>query len=70
MQEYAEREVASGAFANMSEVVRAGMRLLMAQRGAAALQRLRLELDPALDELEAGGGRSFDPRAYEPDAFK
>jgi antitoxin ParD1/3/4 len=70
MQEYAEREIATGAFANMSEVVRAGMRLLMEQRGAAALQRLRLDLDPALDELEAGGGRAFDPRAYEPDAFK
>ena len=30
----AEREIATGAFANLSEVVRAGMRKLMEERGA------------------------------------
>jgi len=29
MQEYAEHQLSSGAYANLSEVVRAGMRLLM-----------------------------------------
>jgi antitoxin ParD1/3/4 len=31
MQEFAEREIATGAFANLSEVVRAGMRKLDAR---------------------------------------
>jgi putative addiction module CopG family antidote len=64
MQKYAEREIATGGFVSMSEVVLAGMRLLMEQRGALAFQRLRLEIDPAVDELEAGGGKLFDPSRY------
>ena len=70
MQEFAEGEVASGAYANISEVVRAGMRRLMEERGAAAFQKLRRDLNAAADELEAGGGVAFDPRAYEPGAFE
>lgn len=34
MQDYAQSQIASGAYANLSEVVRAGMRLLMEQDGA------------------------------------
>ncbi len=70
MQEFAEREIATGAYANMSEVVRAGMRKLMEERGAAAFEALKRDLNVAADELERGGGVPFDPRAYEPDAFE
>lgn len=70
MQEFAEREIATGAYANLSEVVRAGMRRLMEERGAAAFQKLKRDLNDAADELEAGGGVPFDPRAYEPRAFE
>jgi antitoxin ParD1/3/4 len=70
MQTYAEREIATGAFANMSEVVRAGMRLLMEQRGAAAFYALRDDLRHQIELAEAGETEEFDPRAFEPDAFK
>jgi antitoxin ParD1/3/4 len=70
MQAFAEREIATGAYANLSEVVRAGMRKLMEERGAAAFLKLKLELEEAADELERGGGVPFDPRAYEPEAFE
>jgi antitoxin ParD1/3/4 len=70
MQEFAEREIAIGAYANLSEVVRAGMRRLMEERGAAAFQTQKRDLNAAADELAAGGGVPFDPRAYQPDAFE
>ena len=70
MQTYAEREIATGAFANMSEVVRAGMRLLMEQRGAAAFYALKDDLEHQIALAEAGETEEFDPRAFEPDAFK
>ena len=70
MQEFAEREIATGAFANLSEVVRAGMRKLMEERGAAAFHALRADLNAAADELERGGGVPFDPHAWEPEAFE
>ena len=54
MQEFAEREIATGAFANLSEVVRAGMRKLMEERGAAAFYALKADLNAAADELERG----------------
>ena len=66
MQDFAEREIATGAFANLSEVVRAGMRKLMEERGAAAFHGLKADLNAAADELEAGGGVPFDPRDWEP----
>jgi len=65
MQDFAEREIATGAFANLSEVVRAGMRKLMEERGAAAFHALKADLNAAADELERGGGVPFDPRAWE-----
>lgn len=64
MQEFAEREIATGAFANLSEVVRAGMRKLMEERGAAAFHAMKADLNTAADELERGGGAPFDPRAW------
>jgi antitoxin ParD1/3/4 len=70
MQDFAEREIATGAFANLSEVVRAGMRKLMEERGAAAFHALRADLNAAADELQRGGGTPFDPRAWEPEAFE
>lgn len=45
MQEYADREVAAGAYSNVSEVVRAGLRRLMEDDGAAAFYRLRRDLE-------------------------
>lgn len=65
MQDFADRLVAQGAYANVSEVVRAGMRRLMEERGAAAFHALKAEIDAAADELERGGGVPFDPRAWE-----
>lgn len=65
MQEFAEREIATGAFANLSEVVRAGMRKLMEERGAAAFHALKADLNTAAGELQRGGGTPFDPRAWE-----
>ena len=68
MQDFADRLVAQGAYANLSEVVRAGMRRLMEERGAAAFHALKAELNAAADELEAGGGTPFDPRTWDTDA--
>lgn len=64
MQDFAERLVAQGAYANLSEVVREGMRRLMDERGAAAFHALKADLDAAADELANGGGVPFDPRAW------
>ena len=50
MQEYAERQVESGVYANLSEVVRAGLRKLMQEDGAAAFYLLRQDLANALAE--------------------
>ena len=70
MQDYAQSQIKSGAYANLSEVVRAGLRLLMEKEGARQFYHLRGELEEALQEAEQGGFASFDARAYEPDAFK
>lgn len=50
MQEYAERQVAAGVYANLSEVVRAGLRRLMEEDGAVAFYLLRRELAEAAAE--------------------
>lgn len=65
MQEFADRLVAQGAYANLSEVVREGMRRLMDERGAAAYHALKADLNAAADELDRGDGVPFDPRAWE-----
>jgi antitoxin ParD1/3/4 len=50
MQEYAERQVNAGVYANLSEVVRAGLRKLMEEDGATAFYLLRRELTEAATE--------------------
>jgi antitoxin ParD1/3/4 len=55
MQDYVERQVASGSYANVSEVVRAGLRRLMEDDGAAAFYRLRRELQDRMAEPPVEG---------------
>ena len=52
MQDYAERQVKVGAYANVSEVVRAGMRKLMDEDGSAAFYALKQSLEEALASPE------------------
>jgi antitoxin ParD1/3/4 len=70
MQDYAETLIKSGAYANLSEVVRAGMRGLMERDGARQFYALKAELEAAAQEVENGDYIDFDPRAFEPDAFR
>jgi antitoxin ParD1/3/4 len=70
MQEFAEREIATGAFANLSEVVRAGMRKLMEERGAAAFHALKADLEEQIALSEAGETVEFDPRAWGSDTSR
>jgi len=70
MQNYAEGQIKSGAYANLSEVVRAGMRLLMEKDGARQFYALKADLEQATAEAEAGRFDVFDAEAFEPDAFK
>ena len=70
MQDYADRQIQSGAYANLSEIVRAGMRTLMEKDRARAFLALKAELEQAVAEAERGEYEEFDPVAYEPDAFR
>mgnify|MGYP002382376565 CR=1 FL=1 len=70
MQEFADRLVAQGVYANLSEVVRDGMRRMMEERGAAAFNALKADLGEQVRQTEAGLAKPFDPRAFEPRAFK
>ena len=70
MQEYAEAQIRSGAYANLSEIVRAGMRTLMEKDRARAYLTLKAELNEAAEAAERGEYEIFDPRAFEPDAFR
>ena len=70
MQDYADRQIQSGAYANLSEIVRAGMRTLMEKDRARAFLALKAELEEAVAEAERGEYEEFDPVAYEPDAFR
>jgi antitoxin ParD1/3/4 len=70
MQEFAEAQIASGAYANLSEIVRAGMRTLMERDRARAFFALKAELEDAIAEAERGDYAEFDPTAFEPDAFR
>ncbi len=69
IQEYAEHQLSSGAYANLSEVVRAGMRLLMQQDGALMYHGLKADLVTAARAAEAGDFEQFDAKSFEPDAF-
>ena len=68
MESYVHGQIKSGAYANLSEVVRAGIRLLMERDGARQFHALKAELEEAVREAEAGGFEEFDALAYEPDA--
>ena len=70
MQDYAEAQIESGAYANLSEIVRAGMRTLMERDRARAFYALKAELEEALAEADGGEYEEFDPVAFEPDAFR
>ena len=67
MQAYAQGQIKSGAYANMSEVVRAGIRLLMERDGARQFYALKADLEEAVREAESGEFEQFDPVAYEPE---
>ena len=67
MQAYAQGQIKSGAYANLSEVVRAGIRLLMERDGARQFYTLKADLEEAVRKAEAGEFEQFDPVAYEPD---
>ena len=68
MGEYVQGQIKSGAYANLSEVARAGIRLLMERDGARQFYALKANLEEALIEAEAGGFEQFDSAAYEPEA--
>lgn len=70
MQEFAEAQIEAGAYANLSEVVRSGMRLLMERERARAFHALKTEIRDAVEAVERGEFVEFDPRAFEPDAFR
>ena len=70
MEAYIRGQISSGAYANLSEVVRAGIRLLMERDGARQFYALKADLEQAAREAEGGAFSDFDPRAYEPDAFE
>lgn len=70
MAAYIKGQIESGAYANLSEVVRAGIRLLMERDGARQFYALKAELEHAVRDAEAGAFDEFDPRAYEPDAYR
>jgi antitoxin ParD1/3/4 len=70
MQEFADALIESGAYANLSEVVRSGLRTLMERDRARAFFALKAELEEAIAEAERGDYEEFDPVAFEPDAFR
>ena len=70
MQDYVEGQIRSGAYANLSEVIRAGVRTLMEKDRARAFFALKAELEEAIAEAERGEYTEFDPVAFEPDAFR
>lgn len=69
MQEFVQGQIRSGAYANTSEVVRAGLRLLMEKDGARQFYALKADLEGAAAAAEAGGFSDLDPKAFEPDAY-
>lgn len=68
MESYVRGQIESGAYANASEVVRAGIRLLMERDGARQFYALKADLEDAVREAEAGGFSDFDPAAHEREA--
>ena len=56
LQEFVEKEVASGNYSTASEVVRDGLRMLREERAVyeQKLANLRREIQVGIDDLEAG----------------
>jgi antitoxin ParD1/3/4 len=56
LDRFVAEKVASGSYQNASEVVRAGLRLLAAEEALRAerIKRLNAEIQPAIDDIEAG----------------
>lgn len=69
MQKFVQAQIESGAYANLSEVVRAGIRILMEKDGARQFYALKADLEQAAAMAEEGDFAEFDARAFEPDAF-
>lgn len=69
MEKYVQKQLKTGAYANVSEVVRAGMRLLMEKDGARQFYALKADLEMAVIDAENGNFSTFDPKVFEPDAF-
>ena len=69
MEAYVQGQIRSGSYANVSEVVRAGIRMLMERDGARQFYALKAELEGAVRDAAAGAFTEFDPAAYEPEAF-
>lgn len=70
MQDFADAQIEAGAYANLSEVVRAGMRALMEKDLERAYYELKVQLNEAAEAAERGEYVIFDPREFEPDAFR
>ena len=68
LEAYVREQVKSGTYASLSEVVRAGIRLMMERDGARQFYALKADLEHAVRDAEAGTFADFDTRAYEPDA--
>jgi len=60
MQDYVDQQITSGAYANVSEVIRAGMRKLMEDDGARDFYRLKAELEDAAAQAKRGDTVAFD----------
>ena len=69
MQKYVQAQIESGAYANLSEVVRAGVRMLMEKDGARQFYALKANLELAATLAENGDIAEFGAQAFEPDAF-
>lgn len=70
MQDFADAQIEAGAYANLSEVVRAGMRTLMEKDLERAYYELKVQLNEIGDAVERGEYVEFDPREFEPNAFR
>ena len=69
MEDYVKGQIRSGAYANLSQVVRAGVRMLMERDGARQFYALKADLEAAVRDAEPGEFAEFDSATYEPEAF-